>query len=125
MVGQAVTAPHQFVYKVAPRLAWDAACCAGLYEGSADDLRDGFIHLSARDQLSGTLAKHFRGQDDLVLIQFETHALGAALRWEVSRGGQLFPHFYAVLPTRQAIAIRALHLDSDGVPALPEDIATC
>jgi uncharacterized protein (DUF952 family) len=120
-----VTKAHQFVYKVAPRAAWDAACRGGIYEGSADDVRDGFIHLSAADQLGGTLAKHFRGQDDLVLIQFETRALGAALRWEVSRGGQLFPHLYAGLLTQQAIATHVLRLDSDGVPMLPEDFAIC
>jgi uncharacterized protein (DUF952 family) len=120
-----MTAPHEFVYKVTPRAAWDAACRTGTYEGSADDLRDGYIHMSSRNQLAGTLAKHFRGQDDLVLIKFETHAFGAALRWEVSRGGQLFPHLYAALPTRQAIAIRALQLSDDGVPMLPEDLATC
>ena len=125
MVGQAVTTPHQFVYKVAPRTAWDAACRSGIYEGSADDIRDGFIHLSAPDQVAGTLAKHFHGQDDLVLIQFETRALGEALRWEVSRGGIFFPHLYAGLPTRQAVAIRALRLDRDGIPMLPQDFATC
>jgi uncharacterized protein (DUF952 family) len=65
-----VTTPHQFVYKVAPRAAWDAACRAGIYEGSADDVRDGYIHQSDAHKLAGTLAKHFRGQDDLVLIHF-------------------------------------------------------
>ena len=120
-----MTTPHQFVYKVAPRAVWDAACRAGTYEGSADDRRDGYIHLSLREQLAGTLAKHFRGQDDLVLIQFATDALGEALRWEISRGGQLFPHLYAGLPTREAMTIRALHPGKDGIPMLPEDLATC
>jgi uncharacterized protein (DUF952 family) len=120
-----MTTPHQFVYKVAPRAAWDAACRNGTYKGSADDRRDGFIHLSSREQLAGTLAKHFSGQDDLVLIQFEARALGEALRWEVSRGGQLFPHLYAGLPTREAIAVHALHSGKDGIPMLPEDLATC
>jgi uncharacterized protein (DUF952 family) len=120
-----MTTPHQFVYKVAPRAAWDAACRTGTYEGSADDRRDGYIHLSSREQLAGTLAKHFSGQDDLVLIQFETRALGETLRWEVSRGGQLFPHLYAGLPTREAMAVHALHSGKDGIPMLPEDLTTC
>ena len=120
-----MTTLHQFVYKVTPRAAWDAACRTGTYEGSADDLRDGFIHLSTRDQLAGTLAKYFHGQDDLVLIQFATRALGEALQWEVSRGGQLFPHLYAGLSTLDATAVRALRLSDDGVPMLPEDLATC
>ena len=120
-----MTTPHQFVYKVVPRAAWEAACRTGTYEGSADDRRDGYIHLSLREQLAGTLAKHFRGQDDLVLIQFETRALGEALRWEISRGGQLFPHLYAGLPTREAMAVRSLLPGKDGIPMLPEDLATC
>jgi uncharacterized protein (DUF952 family) len=120
-----MTTPHQFVYKVAPRGAWNAACRAGIYEGSPDDRRDGHIHLSTREQLASTLAKHFRGQDDLVLIQFETRALGEALRWEISRGGQLFPHLYDGLPTRHAMAVHALHPGKDGIPMPPEDLATC
>jgi len=93
--------------------------------GSADDLRDGFIHLSTREQLTGTIAKHFRGEHDLVLIQFETHLLGEQLRWEVSRGGDLFPHFYAALPTASAGAVHALPLGFDGVPVLPKEFAAC
>jgi uncharacterized protein (DUF952 family) len=60
-----------------------------------------------------------------VLIEFETRALGEALRWEVSRGGQLFPHLYAGLPTREAMAVRSLLPGKDGIPMLPEDLATC
>jgi uncharacterized protein (DUF952 family) len=120
-----MTTPQQFVFKVATRAAWEAACRDGAYTGSADDLRDGFIHLSLRAQLPGTLAKHFRGQHDLVLIQFETHALGDALRWEVSRGGERFPHLYAALPTGKAVAACDLQLGIDGIPVLPEEFAAC
>jgi uncharacterized protein (DUF952 family) len=120
-----MTTPHQFVFKIAPRAAWDAACRVGAYTGSSDDRRDGFIHLSLREQLPGTLAKHFRNQQDLVLIQFETRALGEALRWEVSRGGQHFPHLYAELPTRAAVAVTPLQLGTDGIPVLPKDLAAC
>ena len=116
-------AARRFVFKVAPRAQWEAACSKGGFTGSADDVRDGFIHLSLRTQLAGTLAKHFRNQHDLVLIQFETRDLGEALRWEVSRGGEEFPHLYGVLPTAQAVAVHRLPIDADGVPQLPEDLA--
>ena len=119
-----MTTARQFVFKVLPRGAWNEACSAGAYSGSADDLRDGFIHLSLREQLPGTLAKHFRGQEDLVLVQFEADALGEALRWEASRGGALFPHLYAPLPTHNAITVHDLELAGD-VPALPEGFAAC
>jgi uncharacterized protein (DUF952 family) len=120
-----MTAPRQFVFKVASRMAWQDACRSGAFAGSDDDLRDGFIHLSTRDQLAGTLAKHFRGQHDLVLIQFETDLLGEELRWEVSRGGAEFPHLYAALTTAIAHSVHALRLDLDGVPQLPEELAAC
>jgi uncharacterized protein (DUF952 family) len=106
-------------------MAWQEACRSGAFAGSDDDLRDGFIHLSTRDQLAGTLAKHFRGKHDLVLIQFETNLLGGELRWEVSRGGAEFPHLYAALPTGIARSVHALQLDLDGVPTLPEEFAAC
>jgi uncharacterized protein (DUF952 family) len=115
----------QSVFKVATRTAWDDACRAGLFKGSADDVRDGFIHLSTRHQLSATLAKHFKGQTDLVLVTLDTGALGDALRWEASRDGDLFPHLYAGLPITAAREVRALELDSSGVPIVPEDVRQC
>ena len=120
-----MTTARQFVFKVVPRPAWEDACRSGVFIGSADDVRDGYIHLSTREQIAGTLAKHFRGQHDLVLIQFETHVLGATLRWEVSRGGDYFPHLYAALPTASARAVFALPLGADGVPMLPKEFAAC
>jgi uncharacterized protein (DUF952 family) len=93
------------IYKILPRAEWEAACGKGLFEGSAIDLKDGFIHFSAADQWADTLSRHFAGQADLVLVAVETDALGAQLRWEVSRGGALFPHLYGVLPTALAVTV--------------------
>ena len=88
-------------------------------------MRDGFIHLSTREQIAGTLAKHFSGQHDLLLIQFDTRDLGDALRWEASRGGALFPHLYDALPTAAGVRTFALTLGADGVHLLPKDLAAC
>ena len=120
-----MTTARQFVFKVMPRAAWEDAYRSGVFIGSADDVRDGYIHLSTREQIAGTLAKHFRDKHDLVLIQFETHILGEALRWEVSRGGELFPHLYAALPTANPDTVFALALGTDGVPVLPKEFAAC
>ena len=82
-----MTGTRQFVFKVMTRAAWKDACRNGTFAGSADDMRDGFIHLSTQEQLAGTLAKHFRGQDGLVLIQFETQlAWGGTAVGEIARG---------------------------------------
>ena len=86
------------IYKICGRSEWQAAGREGLYRGSDVDERDGFIHFSTAAQAVETAEKHFAGQRDLMLIAVETEKLGAALKWEPSRGGALFPHLYAALP---------------------------
>lgn len=82
------------VYKILRATEWAALCAAGRIKGAPVDLRDGFVHFSARDQVAGTLARHFAGETGLVLLACEADALGPALRWQPSRGGALFPHLY-------------------------------
>jgi uncharacterized protein (DUF952 family) len=96
------------VYKVCSAHEWVDAVAAGTYRGSNVDRRDGFIHLSTAAQLEETLRRHFAGQVDLVLVAVEPDALGAALRWEPSRGGDLFPHVYGELPVALALWVRAI-----------------
>lgn len=112
----------QEIYKVAEKTAWQSACREGAFRGSADDLRDGFVHLSTREQLAGTLERHFKGQSELVLISFNSSDLGGELKWEPSRNGDLFPHLYADLPTASARAVYELTLGTDGVPRIPADL---
>jgi uncharacterized protein (DUF952 family) len=107
------------VYKVMSRAALAEAKAKGRFEGSADDRRDGFIHLSSADQLEGTLAKHFAGQEDLVLIAVDPMRLGERLRWELSRGGALFPHLYGPLDFGALIWDETLELGADGRHRLP------
>lgn len=113
------------VYKVVPADAWASAEPTGLYSGSPDDVRDGFIHLSSASQLQGTLAKHFRGQNNLLLVAFLAESLGAALKFEASRGGDLFPHLYRPLPTALALWQRPLQTGDDGIPVVEEDWLRC
>ena len=95
----------------------------GRFEGSADDARDGFIHLSAGHQVPGTLERYFAGQRDLVLLAVDPDRLGEGLRWEPSRGGELFPHLYGPLDLDHVISVEALVLQEDGSHRLPEGIA--
>jgi len=85
-------------YKILTADQWSAFRADGLFAGAPVDLADGYIHLSTADQLQGTLDKHFAGQAGLVIASIDLAMLGAAVRWEVSRGGALFPHVYAALP---------------------------
>jgi uncharacterized protein (DUF952 family) len=109
------------VYKIIDRDEWDAARSCGRYSGSADDKRDGFIHLSTAGQMRETAAKHFAGQRDMVLLAVKADALGDALKWETSRGGALFPHLYGSLRVSTVSQSWPLPLDDNGVHEFPKD----
>jgi uncharacterized protein (DUF952 family) len=108
------------IYKICERLSWHAAEHDGLYRGSEVDARDGFIHFSTAAQLAETAARHFAGQTDLMLVAVDGDALGSALKWEPSRGGDRFPHLYAALPLAAVSWSRPLPDEVGGKRALPE-----
>ena len=108
------------IYKISPRSEWEAAVAAGTFAGAPVDLKDGFIHFSTADQAMETAAKHFAGMDDLVLVAVRAEPLGDALKWEVSRGGALFPHLYAPLDPALALWVKPLPLGPDGAHLFPE-----
>ena len=107
-------------YKLADAAEWRAAQATGAYDGSPADRADGFIHLSTARQLPGTALKHYAGRSGLILAAVDLDALkslvGDALRWEPSRGGDLFPHIYAPLPLSVTGPARALEVGADGAP---------
>ena len=108
------------IYKICPASAWREAERQGVYRGSAHDARDGFIHFSSAAQVAETAKKHFFGQTGLFLIAVDPDALGDALRWEVSRGGELFPHLYGELDLGAVTAVLNMHARSDGGHDIPE-----
>lgn len=111
------------IYKIIDRDEWDTARACGRYTGSADDRRDGFIHFSTAAQMKVTAAKHFAGQQNLVLLALEAGRLGEALKWEPSRGGDLFPHLYGSMPASAVVKTWPLLLGEDGTHQFPEDAA--
>lgn len=108
------------IYKICERAAWREAEHSRVYGGSDADRRDGFIHFSTAAQLAGTAAKHFAGQHDLMLVSVDDNSLGPALKWEPSRGGELFPHLYGTLSLDAVRWTRPLPDEVDGRRALPE-----
>jgi uncharacterized protein (DUF952 family) len=111
------------IYKICERGAWAQAQLEGAFGGSAADLRDGFIHLSTAAQLRDTAAKHFAGAANLLLVAVDADALGDRLKWELSRGGDLFPHLYGELPLAAVLWAKSLPLAPDGRHVFPEQIA--
>jgi uncharacterized protein (DUF952 family) len=106
------------VYKILTRGAWAAAMRAGRFEGAGVDLADGYIHLSTAAQAPETARLHFAGQMGLVLLRIDAAALGEALKWEPSRGGQLFPHLYGGLDCALVEAATPIALGPEGTPEL-------
>lgn len=104
------------IYKILPRADWAAALEAGRFEGSAADRADGFIHFSTAAQAGETARRHFAGQAGLVVLEVEADDLGPRLRWEPSRGGDLFPHLYGPLDVARVRSVRDAPLDAAGVP---------
>ena len=106
------------IYKILPRAAWTAAHEVGRFEGSPLDLSDGFIHFSTAAQAQETARRHFTAQPDLVVLEVEADDLGEVLRWEPSRGGELFPHLHGPLPASLVRHVTEAPLDGNGVPVL-------
>lgn len=92
----------------------------GRFDGAPIDISDGYIHMSTAAQLAGTIDRHFAGQDDVAIAAVDLAMLGDAVRWEPSRGGELFPHLYAVLPLDAVIACAPLERGEDGSVCLPD-----
>lgn len=110
--------------KIVSAEEWRQTVRDGVFRGAPVDHADGFIHLSTVDQVEETAAKHFAGRDDLMLLTIELHRISGEVRWEVSRGGDLFPHVYGTLPLESVLAAEPLTRDRDGVfifPRLPRD----
>jgi uncharacterized protein (DUF952 family) len=109
----------RLIYKICLKSQWREAERQGVFTGAPVDLADGFIHFSTASQVRETAAKHFAGQDDLLLIAIEEEKLGPALRYEPSRGGQLFPHLYGPLALSAVHWVKPLPLDAEGRHLFP------
>lgn len=103
------------IFKIMSRQDWRNTLAEGRYEGSADDLRDGFIHFSTEEQVPETVRRHYAGRSDLVLLSVDPQAYDDALVWEPSRGGALFPHLYAPMTARSVRSVQTFSVSEDGV----------
>lgn len=100
--------PVEHIFKILRLGEWASFHAVGQLDGSADDLRDGFIHFSAEEQVAGTMAKYFSGERQVVVLTVPVEPLGDALRWEASRNGALFPHLYRPLLLGEVSDVRVV-----------------
>ncbi len=109
----------QTIYHMAGGDDWADALRSGIYEGSAHDKRDGFIHFSTDVQVAASAAKHRAGQAGLKLLFVDVAAVAPMLRWEAARGGDLFPHLYGALPVNLVRFVADLPLGAEGLHVFP------
>ncbi|RWM18793.1 MAG: DUF952 domain-containing protein [Mesorhizobium sp.] len=109
----------QIIYKIVPEPLWREAERNGRFTGAPIDVADGFIHFSTAGQAKETAAKHFAGQTGLLLVAIDDAKLGDALKYEVSRGGALFPHLYGPLELKAVVWVQPLPLGTDGLHQFP------
>jgi uncharacterized protein (DUF952 family) len=110
------------VYKILRRPEWEAAQETGVFCGSPDDVRDGFVHLSTAHQVRGVCERHFAAESDLVLLGVDADRLGSQLKWEASHKGEAYPHLYGRLPLALVRSMTDIRRGSDGRFAFPPEI---
>ncbi len=113
--------PETRVYKILSATDWAMAQSLG-YSKTALDQSDGYVHLSTREQVAETLALHYKAQSGVHLLEYVVEHFGGIVRWEESRGGELFPHLYSTLRIDAAKRHWALETDPQGNPQLPADL---
>ena len=114
------------IYKICQRSLWQEAQNAGQFDGAPIDLEDGYIHFSTSKQVVETARKHFKGQDDLLLLSISVQALENCpheVKWEPSRGGDLFPHLYGPMPLDAVVKSEELAMDAEGYHLFPASLA--
>lgn len=109
------------IYKILRPAEWSAVQKLGQLSGTPVDIADGFIHFSTAAQARETAARHFSGESELILLAVEPDRLSASLKWEPSRGGELFPHLYAALPLDHVVGIYRLSRAADGTHLFPAE----
>jgi uncharacterized protein (DUF952 family) len=109
-------------YRLATPDRWAEIMTDGQFDGDPHDVADGFIHLSAAHQVEGTLVKHYNDHERLVLVEIDLTALGDTVKWEVSRGGEKFPHVFGSIPVSAVRGIRHVLRNEDKDWVLPNDL---
>lgn len=114
---------EQMIYKILSASDWETARQKGISRTALDE-GDGYVHLSTRAQVQETLKLHYQGAHQVRLLEYQIHVLETMgnVRWEASRGGQIFPHLYGDLKIKATRRSWILKANSDRIPALPEDL---
>jgi uncharacterized protein (DUF952 family) len=112
------------LFHIAHSSDWNAAATSGLY-ALPSLASEGFIHFSTRDQFMLTASRYYIGVAELLLLEIDDSLLdAAALKFEASTNDELFPHYYAELPTSAVVRVHTFACrSSDGGFDLPSTLS--
>jgi len=85
------------------------------------DQTDGYVHLSTKAQLGETFDRYYEHQPWCLLLEVDL-LTRTDVRWEASRGGDLFPHLYGQLRKEDVQRRWLLKRDENGAAVLPDDL---
>ena len=108
------------IYKICDSKLFELASKKGQFCGTKIDINDGFIHFCSASQIAETLALHFSGMQNLLLLTIDPSCLD--VKWEPARMGELFPHLYDTLPLTSVLAVTPIPIDDDGRHMLPSQL---
>ena len=113
---------ENLIYHICKLQEWKNVDKNSDYSGSSQDQDDGFIHFSTAEQVIESAYKHRKGQSNLILLTVKSQLLGSNLKWEQSRGGQLFPHLYNKLLLTDVLSVYNLELDNNNNHIFPSEL---
>ena len=112
------------IYHILTFAEWARTSALPFYSPAALAM-DGFIHCCDADQLEYVGERHFRGQQNLVILCIETDKVTAPIKHEDLNGeGMCFPHVYGMLNTDAVNKVVNFPPSPDGTFEIPPDIVT-
>ncbi len=109
---------NKYIYKITSIDLFENAKKTGILTGMPIDIKDGYMHFSTNDQLLETLNIHFKNAGKLVILGIKTKDVEKNLKWEPSRGGNLFPHLYAELKISMVDFFKIINVDKNEITKL-------
>lgn len=105
----------EFVYRLAIAEEWRATRETGFVPKRDIDEKDGYFHLSTREQALETANLHFKNESDLLALEIPLAPIAGDIKFELApKRGEVFPHLYGDLKAEHVTAAIRLEKTDSG-----------
>lgn len=95
----------QRLFHIVDGREWSSLAAHDTYRPASLDT-EGFVHCSFEQQVAGTLALHFPGRTELVVLEIDPALVTAPVVVEDLYGrNEKFPHVYGAIPVGAVVAV--------------------